>query len=397
MKLLFVLKGSALNRGMNTGIENLAWQLAEYGADVHILTGGSQPEKHGYRFPANVTYYFTGGNGMLGDHIALYKQLRHKQHFDAVIGWIRNIRPLAFLEPIGSRRPRFVANEGQTMKSAIFAGMRSRLRAFASTLIKGNHQLIKSALLRTKKINGVQIDKVVAISRAVKANVETVYSLPDDRVTVIPRGVDTEFYYLSDDKNLDTLSDPPRMLFSGNIKKTKGLGDVAEALAMVKQPVEWVLCGKDQGYLQELQANIENQDIAHRLTWAGTLYPEELRIQLQYADCFVFCSWSEVQTGGGWGEGLGKSLLEAMSCGLPVIVSNIAAFRDVVVDRENGLIVPVNDPQSIAEAINTYLNDPELRIRCGVNARKTIMRTFNKQAEATAWINLLNEQIEKGQ
>lgn len=385
MKLLFVLKGSALNRGMNTGIENLAWQLAENGAEVHILSGGSQPARHSYCLPSSVSYYFTNGNGAPGDHINLYTQIRREQHFDAVIGWIRNIGPLAALEPINSNRPRFIANEGQITNSNFFRRLRLNLKNFRTALNKRNLPL-KAALRIIMNNDGAYMDSLVAISQAVKENIEKVYGIPGERVLVMPRGVDTDFFHPSNDNDRSILSDPPRLLFSGNITKSKGLGDVAEALAMVKQPIEWVLCGNDKGYLQQLQDTIESIDTNHRLTWAGSLNPEALRTQIQCSDIFVFCSWS---------EGLGKSLLEAMSCSLPVIVSNINAFRDVVVDHENGLVVTVSDPYRIAEAINAYLNDPELRTRCGLNARKTIKQAFNKHTEAAAWDNLLNKLIKK--
>ncbi len=186
------------------------------------------------------------------------------------------------------------------------------------------------------------------------------------------------------------MAEPPRLLFTGNITKSKGLGDVAKALSLVRSPVEWVLCGKDQGYLATLRNQIKDCNVNHRLTWAGTLYPDALRTQVHTSDCFVFCSWSEVETGSGWGEGLGKSLLEAMSCGLPVIVSNIQTFQEIIVDGQNGLMVPVRDPRGIARAIEAYLSNPHLRVHCGLNARKTIENGFDKQAEIEAWRAMLD-------
>ena len=77
IRILFVMKGSALNRGMNTGIENLAWKLADFVYEIHILAGGSEPFQHRYHIPSNVTYHFTGGNGSPGEHTDYYFRLRN--------------------------------------------------------------------------------------------------------------------------------------------------------------------------------------------------------------------------------------------------------------------------------------------------------------------------------
>lgn len=56
-RILFVNKQSALNRKMNTGIENLAWGLAERGFSVYIVCGGNKPENINYHFTSNVRYF----------------------------------------------------------------------------------------------------------------------------------------------------------------------------------------------------------------------------------------------------------------------------------------------------------------------------------------------------
>jgi glycosyltransferase involved in cell wall biosynthesis len=60
-------------------------------------------------------------------------------------------------------------------------------------------------------------------------------------------------------------------------------------------------------------------------------------------------------------EGLGLSVIEAMSTGVPVIATNTVGIDELIVDGENGVMVPVNDPEALANAIVRLARDPDLR------------------------------------
>lgn len=154
------------------------------------------------------------------------------------------------------------------------------------------------------------------------------------------------------------------------------MGDVADALLLLQDPVDWVICGKDQGYLSGIQSRLNKSGSNHRVIYLGPLTQEALVLQLQWSDVFVFPSWD---------EGLGKSLLEAMGCGLPVIVSDIEAFRGLVNDGQNGTVVTVRSPPSIAAALSAYLQMGDLRVSHGHNARHTIETSFTREKELDAW------------
>lgn len=57
-------------------------------------------------------------------------------------------------------------------------------------------------------------------------------------------------------------------------------------------------------------------------------------------------------------EGLGLSLLEAMATHVPVITTNTVGVTEIVKDKHNGLVIPVSNPQALAEAITTLIRDP---------------------------------------
>lgn len=76
-------------------------------------------------------------------------------------------------------------------------------------------------------------------------------------------------------------------------------------------------------------------------------------------------------------EGLPRALLEAMSCGKPVVASDIPGVRSVVKHQSNGLLVPPANPQALAEAITVLLRNRDMREKFGRAARRVVLGRYN--------------------
>ncbi|HXC56334.1 MAG TPA: glycosyltransferase family 4 protein [Rhizomicrobium sp.] len=76
-------------------------------------------------------------------------------------------------------------------------------------------------------------------------------------------------------------------------------------------------------------------------------------------------------------EGLSKSVLEAAACGLPIVTTDTSGCREVVTDRENGLLVPVADAKALAAAFQMLLADPALAAALGRRARVCAVEDFS--------------------
>jgi glycosyltransferase involved in cell wall biosynthesis len=76
-------------------------------------------------------------------------------------------------------------------------------------------------------------------------------------------------------------------------------------------------------------------------------------------------------------EGLPKSLLEAAACGRPLIASDVPGCREVARRGVNALLVPPDDPEALAHAIATLMNDPDMRIRFRQASRQIVMAEFS--------------------
>jgi glycosyltransferase involved in cell wall biosynthesis len=77
-----------------------------------------------------------------------------------------------------------------------------------------------------------------------------------------------------------------------------------------------------------------------------------------------------------YGEGVPTVLLEAAACGRPLVASDTPGCRQVVQDGVNGFLVPPNDPQALAEALERLVCDPELRGRMGAAGRELVLQKF---------------------
>jgi len=94
-----------------------------------------------------------------------------------------------------------------------------------------------------------------------------------------------------------------------------------------------------------------------------------------------------------YGEGLPKSLLEAASCGRPIVTYDVPGCREIVIDGYNGFLVKAKRVDDLISAISNLLDDRELCIKMGKNGRKLVEKYFTQEKIAqetmAVWEELL--------
>lgn len=214
-------------------------------------------------------------------------------------------------------------------------------------------------------------NKITAVSSTVARELKE-YGLDPDNVTVVSNGVDEKTFSKIQSKH----STEPYVLYTGGLKARKGIFDLIESTKYVckKYPnVKFVICGSGP-FLKKIKEKAERIGADGYITFLGYVDRSKLIETYQNATIHVVPSHY---------EGLPTVLLEAMSCGRPVVATNIGGNNEVVSDGVNGLLVPPKNPEKIAQAILRLLDDETLRKSIGNAARETIEKyyTWDKIAD----------------
>jgi len=90
-------------------------------------------------------------------------------------------------------------------------------------------------------------------------------------------------------------------------------------------------------------------------------------------------------------EGMSVAMLEAMSSGLPVVVTDMGELRDVVEDGQNGVLIRRDAPEEAAAVVDGVLNSPEWLVHMAQRARGTILTRASVSAIARQWQWLLSQ------
>ena len=167
------------------------------------------------------------------------------------------------------------------------------------------------------------------------------------------------------------------VLYVARLDYRKGVLDLIKASKMLKNSGINIFVAGDGPLRKHFEKEIRDNELDH-VKLLGHVSGQELVKLYQNAAIFVFPSLY---------EGLPTVLLEAMSCALPVIASDIPAHRDLIKNRDNGILVKPNTPKELVNEILKLKNDEDLRYKLGKNARKTIEEQFT-------W-DIITEKLEK--
>jgi glycosyltransferase involved in cell wall biosynthesis len=168
---------------------------------------------------------------------------------------------------------------------------------------------------------------------------------------------------------------PPRIVAVGRLVEKKGFGILIEACAHLAQRRSDFVCeiigaGEEEG---KLKAMIEALGLHDRVRMLGAQPQGEVIRRIQGAA--VFAAPCIVGSDGNR-DGLPTVLLEAMALGAPCVATDVTGIPEVLRHNQTGLMVPQNDPQTLALALEHLLSDPGLRVRLSHAARSLIEAEF---------------------
>ncbi|GAF93855.1 unnamed protein product, partial [marine sediment metagenome] len=197
------------------------------------------------------------------------------------------------------------------------------------------------------------------------------YSVSEDKVWVIPNYVLTDVFAPSSSHSRGNRC----IIFVGRLAEQKNPWALLDAMRGLD--AELVMVG--DGPLREpLEAKASVEELA--VKFLGNRPHRELPQHLNRATLFVLPSLY---------EGHPKTLLEAMSCGLPVIGTNVPGIRELIRHRETGYLCGTS-PAEIRAAILKVLGDAKLREKMGRQARQFVVENFSVERVLTRELALLD-------
>ena len=185
---------------------------------------------------------------------------------------------------------------------------------------------------------------VVVFSDQQRSVLTSKYRVDSGRVAVIPNGVDRAFFYAGQ----RTLHEKPRLLFVGRFAAQKNLPLFLRALDGVSERFETSLVGEGELHAK-LKMAVEDLRL-HNVRFHGRVDGADLRELYQTADVLVLPSVK---------EGMPLVLLEAMAMSLPIVATDVPGSRELVVDGQNGVLVPSEDCSALRQALLSVTADPD--------------------------------------
>jgi glycosyltransferase involved in cell wall biosynthesis len=170
-------------------------------------------------------------------------------------------------------------------------------------------------------------------------------------------------------------ADPVRILSVGRAVEKKGYDVLLKALSLLPADIHWRFEHIGDGeHLKRLTALAAELGIEDRIDWRGALDQQDVLAGYRAADIFALaCRITE----DGDRDGLPNVLVEASSQGLVSISTNISGVPELLTDGENGLIVPPENPEALAQALETAIRNVEFRHRLGQAAEKRVRTEFD--------------------
>jgi glycosyltransferase involved in cell wall biosynthesis len=181
--------------------------------------------------------------------------------------------------------------------------------------------------------------------------------------------------------------DTPVILAVGRLVAKKGFDVLVRALPHIRQPATVVLVG-DGAERAALEKLAEELGVRERIHFVGNVPRNELTGYYNTADIFAMPSVRLPV------DGLNVSVVEAMSCGLPVVASDVGGNPLVVADGENGVLVGEGDHVALGAAVNRLLADAPLRTAMGRRSRERVLAEFSWQRLAVSYSSLFDEIVE---
>ncbi|MEW6028301.1 MAG: glycosyltransferase family 4 protein [Chloroflexota bacterium] len=317
----------------------------------------------------------------------------HKRVDDTLVDWFELIAAEHRREPFDILHAYFLPQAGFV---AAYAGKYLGIPSVVS--IRGND--IERASFDPSRFSHVMyaLQNASAVTTNASELARKARAFFDREIFLIPNGIDTELFKPMErnDRLAEALGlrrgkkkgERSAMLgFVGELREKKGMHVLLSGYAQVAKshPASLLIVGEvregedkkafDDFRITNPQLPTLAPGASAGVTVTGSIPHSDLPAYYALMDVFVHPSLR---------DGMPNSVLEAMACEIPVVVTPVGGMLDVIEDGVNGLTVPLNDADALSRAIESLLRDEALRNKLTAAARQTIVKRFRPEMELNA-------------
>lgn len=222
---------------------------------------------------------------------------------------------------------------------------------------------LQSSLMR------ISVSHTITVSEAIKCELEKM-GLPQEKMTVIYNGIDTDQFLPSGGISRSTLGIPDNMPVIGTVARlepTKGIKYLLEAAYLIDKEYDSVyfLIVGDGPERESLQQQARMLGIEERVIFYG--FRRDIPSLLPLFDIAAIPSLR---------EGLSIFCLEALASGRPVVASAVGGLPEIIHPGKTGLLVPPGDPEALAEALVVLLKNREMAASLGSQGKEIVVQYF---------------------
>lgn len=261
------------------------------------------------------------------------------------------------------------------------------IKAYPETVRFRTRMMLETGLEKSMK----RADIIVTDSYFSKSEIEKYYPKYSEKIRVVPCGVDSErFYPENDNEKIETVKRKYNIkdeyfLYLGTVEPRKNLERLIEAYSIFikdcNNPPKLVMAGGNGWLNSSIYSKADELGISQNVIFTDYIDSADLRPLMCGAMAFLFPSVY---------EGFGMPPLEAMSCGVPVLVSSSASLPEVVGDC--AVITDAYSVQSIADGIGKIYSDKNLRNELAEKGLKR-SRQFSWKNSAEMLYNIYCEAV----
>lgn len=283
-----------------------------------------------------------------------------------------------------------------TMLAAKMAGVPIRIHTFTGLIFPSKKGFLKTLLIKMDQLLCWSATHIYPEGEGVKSDLFK-YKITTKPLKVLANGnvngIDLSYFSVDqcDDLDLDNLRMKLSILpqdfvfvFVGRLVGDKGINELVEAFkafnnrSLIGKTIKLLLVGPSETELDPL-LDVTLKEIESNPNIISVGFQKDVRPYFTIADALVFPSYR---------EGFPNVVMQAGAMGLPAIVSNINGCNEIIIEGQNGTIIPVKNAIAIQRAMEMMVLDENYFSNLKLNARKMIAERYEQQV---VWDALLKE------